>query len=189
MSSLKEYRLAVDLHRLEIVKHRNYYFWYKLFKLLTFRTWSLRTILTINCVKSTIMLNYYYEYRIFTIEISGSYKYIRARTHTHTHTHTTHKHTHTCTHIHKKGVTVYILVSGISSEGALELRFGATAQVRETNFVNWCDAWRGCLIRQHKMSFYKVGWSQELNILKECSVALVRFWEKRLDAVAESIKF
>ena len=157
------------------------------------------------------MLNVYYEFRIFTIEISGSDKYIRARTHTHTHTHMhthLHAHTHTCsqthththththahthiyahTHTHKQSVTLHILVSGISSEGALELRFGATAQVHETNFVNRCDAWRGHLIRQHKMSFYKFWWSQELNILKESSFALLHFWEKRLNAVAESIK-
>ena len=97
------------------------------------------------------MLNFYYEFRIFTIESSGSDKYIRARTHTHTHTHAhtqtrthththTHKHTHTHTHAHththKQGVRLHILVSGISSEGALELRFGATAQVHEINFVN-----------------------------------------------------
>ena len=75
------------------------------------------------------------------------------------HAHTlTHRHTHT--HIHKQSVTLHILVSGISSEGALALRFfGATAQVHETNFVNRCDAWRGNLIRQHKMSFDKFCWS------------------------------
>ena len=110
----------------------------------------------------------------------------RAYPHTHTHanTHTqtlTHIHMHTHTymhrHTHKQGVTLHILVSGISSEGALELRFGDTAQVHETNFVNWCDAWRGHLIRQHKMSFYKFWWSPELNILKESSFALVRTWK------------
>ena len=85
---------------------------------------------------------------------------------------------------------MHILVSGISSEDALELRFfGDTPQVHETNFVNRCDAWRGHLIRQHKMSFYTFCWSQELNILKENSFSLVRFWYKRLDVVAESIKF
>ena len=85
---------------------------------------------------------------------------------------------------------MHILDSGISSEGAIELRFiGATAQVLETNFVNRCDAWRGHLIRKHKMSFDKFFWSQELNILKESSFSLVRFWYKRLDVVAESIKF
>ena len=45
-------------------------------------------------------------------------------------------HTHTHRHKHKQGVMLHILVSGISSEGALELRFGATSQVHETNFVN-----------------------------------------------------
>ena len=30
-------------------------------------------------------------------------------------------------------------------------------------------------VRPHKMSFYKFWWSQELNILKESSVTLVRF--------------
>ena len=61
-----------------------------------------------------------------------------AHTHTYTNTHTykhthTHMHTHIHAHTHKQGVTLHILVSGISSEGAVELRFGATAQVHETN--------------------------------------------------------
>ena len=115
-------------------------------------------------------------------------------THSHTHKHTrvlthslTHQHTHT--HIHKQGVALHILGSGISSEDALELRFfGATAQVHETNFVNTCDAWRGHLMRQHKMSFYKFCWSQELNILKGSLISLVRVWYKRVDLVTESIK-
>ena len=71
------------------------------------------------------------------------YPHTHSHTHTHTptraHTHTlTHKHTHTrvYTHIHKQGVTLHILVSRISSEGALEFRFRSTAQVHETNFVN-----------------------------------------------------
>ena len=114
-------------------------------------------------------------------------------THTQTHarSHTlTYTQTHTHTHIHKQGVALHILVSGISSEDAIELLFfGATAQVHETNFVNRCDAWRGHLIRQDEMSFYKFCWSQELNILKESSFSLVCFWHKRLDVVAESIKF
>ena len=122
-----------------------------------------------------------------------AYPHTHTLTHTHTNTHThthIHTHTHTCTHSHthtQTGCYVAYIASGILSEGALELRFGATAQVHETNFVNWCDAWWGHLIRRHKMSFYKFWWSQELNILKECSVALVLFWENRLDAVAESI--
>ena len=73
---------------------------------------------------------------MFTIETDR-----HTHTHTHTHKHTrvlthslTHKHIHT--HIHKQDVALHILVSGISSEGALELRvFGATAKVHETNFV------------------------------------------------------
>ena len=84
-------------------------------------------------------------------------RHIHTLTHTHTNTRAlsqTHLHTHTRTYTNK--VLRCILVSDISSEGALELRFfGATAQVHETNFVNRCDAWRGHLIRQHKMSFYK----------------------------------
>ena len=75
---------------------------------------------------------------------------IPTRTITHTHTHTyTHTHTHTHTHahayIHKKGVTLHILVSSISSEGVVYHYSdvspdGATAPVRVTNFVNWCVA-------------------------------------------------
>ena len=77
------------------------------------------------------------------------------QTDTYTHSHTqTHARSHT--HVYKQGVALHILVSGISSQGARELRFfGATAQIHETNFVNRCEAWRGHLIRQHKMSFYK----------------------------------
>ena len=73
-----------------------------------------------------------------SVEATNTYARVHTHTHTHshTHTHTTHKHTQTCTRIHKKGVAVHILVSCISLEGALELRFGATAQVHETNFVN-----------------------------------------------------
>ena len=58
---------------------------------------------------------------------------IHTRAYPHTHSRT---HTHTHKHTHKQGVTLHILISVISSEGALKLRFGATAQVRETNFVN-----------------------------------------------------
>ena len=55
--------------------------------------------------------------------------------------------------------------------------------------MNRCDAWRGHLIRQHKMSSYKFCWGQELNILKESSFALVRTWKTVFShAVAESIK-
>ena len=88
---------------------------------------------------------------------------IETDTHTHSHSHT-HTHKHTCvltlsytqthkhTHIHKQGAALHILDFGISSAGALELHFfGPSAQLHETNFVNRCDAWRGHLIRQHKM--------------------------------------
>ena len=147
------------------------------------------------------MLNYYYEYFEYSpsrsVEATNTYARVPTHTHSHTHSHThthAHTHTHTCTHTYmhthtcshtymrththtQTGWTLHILVSGISSEGALELRFGATAQVHETNFVSWCIAWRGHLIRQYKMSFYKFWWSQELNILKETSFALVRTWK------------
>ena len=76
----------------------------------------------------------------------GSDTYIRARTHTHAHTHTyihthIHTHTHARAYIHKQGVTLHILVSVISSEGAVDHHSGispdgATAQVRVTNFAN-----------------------------------------------------
>ena len=79
--------------------------------------------------------------------MNGSDTYIRARTHTHTHTHSlthTHKqhtHTHARAHIHKQGVTLHILVSGISPEGAVDRHSGispdgATAPVPVANFVN-----------------------------------------------------
>ena len=93
--------------------------------------------------------------------MNGSDTYIRARTPTHTHTPYTHTHiyiyiyiyiytyiyphthtyTHTHAHIHKQGVTLHILVSGISSEGAVDRHSGVsqdgtTAQVHVTNFVN-----------------------------------------------------
>ena len=55
--------------------------------------------------------------------------------------------------------------------------------------MNRCDAWRGHLIRQHKMSFYKFFGGQELNILKESSFGLVRTWKTVVShTVAESIK-
>ena len=44
-------------------------------------------------------------------------------------------------------------------------------------------------MRQHKMSFYKFCWSQELNIPKESSFDLVRTWKTVVShAVSESIK-
>ena len=162
---------------LEIVKHRIDYFWYKLLKLLTFRMWSLRKNFENIIYKivnnaefllwiSNIHHRDQWKRQIHACAYPHTQTHSRAHTYTYTHTYThiythTNTHTHTCTHTHihahthKQGVTLHILVSGISSEGALELRFGATAQVHETNFVNRCDAWRGYLIRQHKMSFYK----------------------------------
>ena len=64
-----------------------------------------------------------------------THTYARVSTHTLTnaHTHTDIlSHTHARAYIHKQDVTLHILVSVISSEGAIELRFGATAQVHVT---------------------------------------------------------
>ena len=103
----------------------------------------------------------------------------------------THLHTNTYTRTYTNRVLRSIYYSLLFRQRALLsfVSFGAIAHVHETNFLNRCDAWRGHLIRQNKMSFYKFCWRQELNILKESSFALVRFWYKRLDVVAESIKF
>ena len=106
-------------------------------------------------------------------------------TYTHTYTHTqSHTHIHARAHIHKQGVTLYILVSGISSESAVYHHSdvfpdGSTAQFHVTNFVNWCVAWRDHLIRSNTLNlFFTNFWcSHELDILKERSVAWDRNWK------------
>ena len=77
-----------------------------------------------------------------------------------------------------------LIVSGVSPEGVVDRHSGispdgATAQVHVTNFVNRLyryvvDVMHGGVIQfvpSHKTSFYKVLWSQDLDILKESSIA------------------
>ena len=83
--------------------------------------------------------------------IEATHTYARVPTHIHTHTHI-HTDTHARARIHKQDVTLHILVSDISSEGAVDCHSGvspdeATAQFHVTNFVNRCVAGRGNLIR------------------------------------------
>ena len=83
-----------------------------------------------------------------------------------------------------EGAASLVLVSGVSPEGAVDRHSdvspdGATVQVHVTNFVNRLysnvvDVSHGeaiQLVPSHKTYSYKYWWSQELDILKESSIA------------------
>ena len=108
-------------------------------------------------------------------------------THTYTHTHI-HWHTYARTYIHKQFVALHILVSAISSAGVVyhhsdAFPDGATARVHVTLWKDCIAMSMMCCKREPFISFgninvfLQIWWSQELNILKESSVALVRFWK------------
>ena len=98
---------------------------------------SLRTIFLINLIKSSIMQNY-------LLWISNILHLDEWKRHTHTrvypHTHTL---TYTRAYIHKQGVALHILVSGISSEGVV--------YHHSDTFPNWTTAqvhgtlWKDCI--------------------------------------------
>ena len=129
-------------------------------------------------------------------------RHIHTCTYTHTHIYTvTHICTHTYTHVraymHKHGVTLHILVSSISSEGAVYRHSdvfpdGATAKVHVTNFVNRCVAWRGHLIHSITLNLFFLqifgGVKNWIFLKKDLSLEIVL--EKRLVSyvVSESIK-
>ena len=113
--------------------------------------------------------------------------YARVPAHTHTHTHI-HSHTHACAYIHKQGVALHILVSSISSEGVVyhhsdTFPDGATLRVHVTLWKDCIAMSMMCCKREPFISFgninvfLQIWWSQELNILKESSVALDRYWK------------
>ena len=120
-----------------------------------------------------------------------THTHIGASTHTHTYTHThthIHSHTHARPYIHKQGLALHILVSGISSDGVVyhhsdAFTDGATARVNVTLWKDCIAMSMMCCKREPFISFgninvfLQIWWSQELNILQESSVALVRFWK------------
>ena len=145
-------------------------------QLLTFRKWwwTYRTIFT---WIYWIMENVIFKFCIFAKVLCSrlqqtdtyTHTYIHTYTHTHTHTHThtythTHTHTHTYTHTHTHTHTrahshtlthththTYIHRARAVSISLWYLARGSSW----ASVVNRCDEWRGHLIRQHKMSFYK----------------------------------
>ena len=85
--------------------------------------------------------------------IHTTHTHTHSHTHTHNHTHTqshTHTHTHTHTYIHTHTYTYIHRARAVSISLWYLVRGRSWA-----SFVNRCDAWRGHLIRKHKMSFYK----------------------------------
>ena len=128
-----------------------------------------------------------------------THRHTHIHTHTHTHTHTharthTHTHIHARAYIHKQGVVLHILVSSISSEGALELRFGATAQVHVTLWTDCIAMSLMCCKREPFISFAHIkclftnfGGLKSWIFLKKV-LPFSSFLGKRLDAVAKSIK-
>ena len=111
-------------------------------------------------------------------------------THTHTHAYPppTHTHTDARAYVNKQGVTLHILVSSISLEGVVYHHSdvspdGATAPVHVTLWKDCIAMSMVCCKREpfisfgNIMSFYKFCWSQDMNILKERSVAWDRNWK------------
>ena len=111
--------------------------------------------------------------------MNGSDTQIRTRTDTHTHTHTlTHAHARAHTHTYTHRVLRRRYYALAPPEGAVDRHSGATAQIHVTLWTDvLCDS-AIHFVRPHKMSFYKFWWSQELNILKESSVAWDRTCKK-----------
>ena len=89
-----------------------------------------------------------------------------------------------------EGAVLFVLVSGVCPEGAVDRHSGvspdgATAEAQVTNLVNRLysnvvDVLHGGanqFIPSYKTSFYKFLRSQELDILKESSIASDRIWK------------